>query len=434
MVCYAGQRKRRFSDPSPSIHGNSCQSTNNDNNEAARYAAQTNFPATTNIFDRDQWPTLSSNLTVTSSQPCASTRCATSYASKLKTNLDSTGCSLASSSEDGASSSSSSSGGHNFQSNVAGRSSPSNELEEFLSAMPSVPKAAGIDLTKLTKSSSRCRNNTAVDVSSCASLNPADVVEVVQCLKVKDHANLAAIVATKTEPWDSETARSDGRPRAAENEPEASSDPVVTAKAALSDCSEERFEIKNALGSENTPQAKKTNKLRPAVDMVLPDGLDTLFENKWGLEFFTDPSVPITANHLLNLDVNCSTVSDANNSLSLDIAVSGIKETLKFSDGKLTFGDEDVSAQHPEQPNIASTVLEIPNTSGASGIAAKKYDMRMDSRGNIEPWNDPGYFNLNETAAFLQSGRSVTYWEQTKEVCTRLFHVNYSSFCTAKSF
>ena len=81
-----------------------------------------------------QWPTLTSQVESSSPRAVAAHR-VDSYASKLKTNLDSRGCSLASSSEDGSSSSSSST--NSYQGRSGDRSSP---VQNYITALSDISR------------------------------------------------------------------------------------------------------------------------------------------------------------------------------------------------------------------------------------------------------------------------------------------------------
>ena len=137
LFCLEPARKRRFSDPSPSVASNEqsfCGQADPSSVQTLRKSWENPESETTSneVYDRSnqvQWPTLPSQGDPNSSKSSDGSGSA-SYASKLKMNMDSTGCSLASSSEETSSSSSSS---NNYQT----RSSP---LHDPLNALSDISK------------------------------------------------------------------------------------------------------------------------------------------------------------------------------------------------------------------------------------------------------------------------------------------------------
>ena len=139
-------RRRRYSDPSPAVADQQSplfDSGQKADKEKASFNLKNNSVAARNeSYDRTsqaQWPNLPSRHESHDSAGTSRSKTA-SYASKLKSNLDSTGCSLASSSEESSSSSSTSS--NNEQRRPAERTSPVQNYPNTLSNISRTIEAA----------------------------------------------------------------------------------------------------------------------------------------------------------------------------------------------------------------------------------------------------------------------------------------------------
>nr|CAB3267362.1 titin homolog [Phallusia mammillata] len=326
--------------------------------------------STIHVYDGEQWPTLPAALSANLPQSSMTNRCSTSsYASKLKSNLDSTGCSLASSSEDGASSSSSSSGGGGAAGRVTGRISPSNDIEFQLPDILSGVSSAVAATTKLIKSFSKISVKAESPMPSiqpaCVNRKPAPIVEVARQLS-KD---ISTVVITKLN-----TASDQVEPN-----------PMLTDIAANNYSRELQ---------QNDEMDKLKNPTDEKEDKHLPKDVVEIFENRWGLEFIMEnPSMGVFGD-FVQLDINDNTVLKQMASTADDNEGMGGNEA-----GKLIFECTFENSKLVEKPQLPTMFKKDEKN---------RYNMRC-SENNIMPWNNPGMFDVDGAASlFLKEWDSVS--------------------------
>ena len=358
-------RKRRYSDPSGSPDdpnsrmSNGSQASNKQEKPKSEYrnwnVVGASAESHSELYDatNGQWPTLTSQVDPSSPRNVAANR-VDSYASKLKTNLDSRGCSLASSSEDSSSSSSSSANG--YQGRSADRASPVHNYFTALSDISrTIQAAAGfVKIEQTTRDPVSVESLQPVNATSSAVAIPAKSAE-----KVK-----AAEAAKQTSLKQSNDAAGSIKTAAPLSVPSLSPDPIAA----------------SVVKQENTPAFElKTSKCIDASSAVQTDTILNELQNNFGLSFFMDES------SLLNDDVPDQLHDSAN---------------FKSGNMQVTFGDGDLCLDEMSEVALSD---EKAITSHTVRIPSLNVDVEFQETTN---WlKDVGDFDLKKATSTLMQGK-----------------------------
>ena len=361
-------RKRRFSDPSPAIPDNTASGRENltaekkekQKTESKNWTHNVAYNETSNVdpqnelYDRTihaQWPTLSSQVDSNSSRnPTALT--ADSYASKLKSNLDSTGCSLASSSEESSSSSSST---NNYQVRSGDRASPVHNYATALSDISrTIHAAAGFVHDKLEQSA--LHDNTPMEV-----LQPVNLLNMVKNVQEKYVENVND-EKTKKQP-ECETLKSFDANK-------------TTKPKTLESSTSGKTKAKVAEKVQSGAQALDRSDFKQPVESIFNE-----LQNKFGLTFIIDDLSNLSGDLLASTDNPplCNSTS------------------MQF-----TFGDEDLFLDQ-----LSNDKHDGANQNTAQTVEAS-FEARLKEK--LSNWNyDIGNFDMEKATSTLFRGKLIKY-------------------------
>ena len=355
-------RKRRYSDPSPGspddstsrITGNN-QASNKHEKPKSEYKrwgqVETRAESQNQLYDvtNVQWPTLTSQ-TETSSQRTVAASQVDSYASKLKTNLDSRGCSVASSSEDSSSSSSSNS----YQGRSGDRSSPVHNYITTLSGLSrTIHAAAGI-----VKIDPNLRDQASVEELNASS----------QASKATGNVSSAK----NGEKMKSATPCTVGTAKQSSNKNTVSKTKSLLPTGVT--VSEANSAVAQSNKKENTSPSSVTPSLNTQSDKILNELSNTL-----GLSFFMD-----------ELSFFCDDLPEQVHDSA----------KLNSSNMQVTFGDGDLNLDQMTEVDVGGE----PSSSNTVRIPSLNVDIVFNA--NLTNWiTQTGDFDLEKATSTLMQGK-----------------------------
>ncbi|CAK8694042.1 unnamed protein product [Clavelina lepadiformis] len=339
----SGTRKRRYSDPSPTFSSSQAQDSGR-NHPLSPQPIQNRpqFVGHEDIYDREsdiQWPTLPTLPDAGSCGNVLNSRTA-SYASKLKGNLDSTGCSLASSSEDGSSTSSSSSNNCAPCSTEA-MSPTSDHHGDILSNVSQILGAAHFFATK--------------------NQQPLPLVQPMPS-GVKPGPPSQREQSTTAAMFD-------------KNKDKKHTQETPTTKPAINDSSV-KIETKVDIGSHEDGLIKDNTNHSTVVEVEHRVMLE--LKNEWGLDFFSVEEERSSTEYSFEYEE--------------DIVLS------KENEKQLTFGDDKFILKKIDEPLTSTDTFKAVN---AVELMFPPVEMRLKE--TLTKWNDPGLFDLNKAAIILKN-------------------------------